>query len=83
MVPVADILNHVTGKNNARLYYAKSSLQVGRGLGVVADRRHHIAVALRPCSRARFPAADAGASWHQRRRGGMTMGNSIAVTRHR
>ena len=28
MVPVADILNHVTGKNNARLFYAKSSLQV-------------------------------------------------------
>ena len=31
MVPVADILNHVTGKNNARLFYSQEKLEV-RGL---------------------------------------------------
>lgn len=30
MVPVADILNHVTGKNNARLFYNDDNLQVRR-----------------------------------------------------
>lgn len=28
MAPFADTLNHVTGQNNARLFYEKSSLQV-------------------------------------------------------
>ena len=34
MVPMADLLNHVTGANNARLFYHKDRLEVGTRLAV-------------------------------------------------
>ncbi|EDQ86571.1 uncharacterized protein MONBRDRAFT_33774 [Monosiga brevicollis MX1] len=39
MVPVADILNHVTGKCNAKLYYAKDALQIFNTYGSLDNQQ--------------------------------------------